>query len=133
METMTDEMTRAELKERLDRGEPIVVVDVREPQEYQINRIAGSTLIPLGELPQRYQELDQNAAIVCQCKSGDAQREGDRVPAVDWLQERPEPGGRHPRLDRSGRPEPAEVLRAEVTWCRRNLLRVSVIPWQTRT
>jgi molybdopterin/thiamine biosynthesis adenylyltransferase/rhodanese-related sulfurtransferase len=70
VETTTDEMTPKELKERLDRGEPIVVVDVREPQEYQINRIAGSTLIPLGELPQRYQELDQAAAIVCQCKSG---------------------------------------------------------------
>ena len=66
----TDEMTPRELKERLDRGEPIVIVDVREPQEYQINRIAGSRLIPLGELPQRYEELDQNAAIVCQCKSG---------------------------------------------------------------
>jgi sulfur-carrier protein adenylyltransferase/sulfurtransferase len=68
--TISDEMTSVELKERLDRGEPIVVVDVREPQEYQINRIPGSVLIPLGELPQRYQELDQNAAIVCQCKSG---------------------------------------------------------------
>jgi molybdopterin/thiamine biosynthesis adenylyltransferase/rhodanese-related sulfurtransferase/molybdopterin converting factor small subunit len=66
----TDDMTPRELKERLDRGEPIVVVDVREPQEYQINRIPGSRLIPLGELPQRYEELDQNAAIVCQCKSG---------------------------------------------------------------
>jgi sulfur-carrier protein adenylyltransferase/sulfurtransferase len=70
VEIISDEMTPRELKERLDRGEPIVVVDVREPQEYQINRIPGSTLIPLGELPQRYQELDQNAAIVCQCKSG---------------------------------------------------------------
>jgi molybdopterin/thiamine biosynthesis adenylyltransferase/rhodanese-related sulfurtransferase/molybdopterin converting factor small subunit len=69
-ETVTDEMTPRELKERLDRGEPIVVVDVREPQEYQINRIAGSTLIPLGELPQRYEELNRDAAIVCQCKSG---------------------------------------------------------------
>ena len=68
--TTTDDITPRELKERLDRGEPIVVVDVREPQEYQINRIAGSKLIPLGELPQRYEELDQNAAIVCQCKSG---------------------------------------------------------------
>jgi adenylyltransferase/sulfurtransferase len=67
---VTDEMTARELKERLDRGEPIVVVDVREPQEYQINRIPGSTLIPLGELPQRYEELDPDAAIVCQCKSG---------------------------------------------------------------
>ncbi len=69
-ETIADDMTPRELKERLDRAEPIVVVDVREQQEYQINRIAGSTLIPLGELPQRYEELDANAAIVCHCKSG---------------------------------------------------------------
>jgi adenylyltransferase/sulfurtransferase len=67
---ITDDMQPRELKERLDRGEPIVIVDVREPQEYQINRIPGSRLIPLGELPQRYEELDPNAAIVCQCKSG---------------------------------------------------------------
>jgi adenylyltransferase/sulfurtransferase len=67
---VTDEMTSRELKERLDRGEPIVIVDVREPQEYQINRIPASKLIPLGELPQRYDELDHDAAIVCQCKSG---------------------------------------------------------------
>jgi adenylyltransferase/sulfurtransferase len=67
---ISDDMTARELKERLDRGEPIVIVDVREPQEYQINRIEGSKLIPLGELPQRFEELDQNAAIVCQCKSG---------------------------------------------------------------
>jgi adenylyltransferase/sulfurtransferase len=69
-ETITDDMQPRELKERLDGGEPIVIVDVREPQEYQINRIPGSRLIPLGELPQRYEELDENAAIVCQCKSG---------------------------------------------------------------
>jgi molybdopterin/thiamine biosynthesis adenylyltransferase/rhodanese-related sulfurtransferase/molybdopterin converting factor small subunit len=69
-DVVTDDMTPRELKERLDRGEPILVVDVREPQEYQINRIPGSTLIPLGELPQRYEELDRDAAIVCQCKSG---------------------------------------------------------------
>jgi len=69
-EAITDEMQPRELKERLDRGEPLVIVDVREPQEYQINRIEGSTLIPLGELPQRYEELDPNAAIVMQCRSG---------------------------------------------------------------
>jgi molybdopterin/thiamine biosynthesis adenylyltransferase/rhodanese-related sulfurtransferase/molybdopterin converting factor small subunit len=69
-DVVTDDMTAVELKQRLDQGEPIVIVDVREPQEYQINRIAGSTLIPLGELPQRYEELDRDAAIVCQCKSG---------------------------------------------------------------
>jgi adenylyltransferase/sulfurtransferase len=69
-ETITDDMQPRELKERLDRGEAIVIVDVREPQEYQINKIPGSKLIPLGELPQRYEELDPNAAVVMQCKSG---------------------------------------------------------------
>lgn len=69
-ESITDDMQPRELKQLLDRGEPIVIVDVREPQEYQINRIEGSKLIPLGELPQRYEELDPNAAIVMQCKSG---------------------------------------------------------------
>jgi adenylyltransferase/sulfurtransferase len=64
------DMMPIELKRRLDAGEPVVVLDVREPQEYQINRIQGSVLIPLGELPQRYQELDPKASIVCQCKSG---------------------------------------------------------------
>lgn len=69
--TMTDEVTPRDLKTELDGGATLVVVDVREPQEYQINRIPGSVLIPLGELPQRYEaELDRNAAIVCQCKSG---------------------------------------------------------------
>lgn len=68
--TMADEVTAKDLKQELDAGTPVVIVDVREPQEYQINRIAGSVLIPLGELPQRYEELDPKAAIVCQCKSG---------------------------------------------------------------
>jgi adenylyltransferase/sulfurtransferase len=59
-----------ELKTELDGGAPVVVLDVREPQEYQINRIPGSVLIPLGDLPKRYVELDPNASIVTQCKSG---------------------------------------------------------------
>jgi adenylyltransferase/sulfurtransferase len=68
--TSSDALTSKELKAELDRGEPIVIVDVREPQEYQINRLPGSTLIPLGDLPKRYVELDPNANIVTQCKSG---------------------------------------------------------------
>jgi adenylyltransferase/sulfurtransferase len=64
------EITSTELKGRLDRGEPLVILDVREPQEYQINRIQGSVLIPLGELPQRYKELDSSQEIIAQCKSG---------------------------------------------------------------
>lgn len=68
--TGADALTSLELKAELDRGEPLIVLDVREPQEYQINRIPGSILIPLGDLPKRYVELDPNANIVSQCKSG---------------------------------------------------------------
>ena len=68
--TNADALTSRELKAELDRGDDIVIVDVREPQEFQINRLPGSILIPLGELPKRYVELDPNANLVMQCKSG---------------------------------------------------------------
>jgi adenylyltransferase/sulfurtransferase len=63
-------MTARELKRRLDAGDRPVIVDVREPVEYQICRIPGSVLIPLGELPMRLGELDRRTDIVLQCKSG---------------------------------------------------------------
>src|SRR5690606_1216435 len=66
----TDEITVTELKARMDRGDDVFVLDVREPHEYEINRIPGSTLIPLGELPERFTELDANREIITQCKSG---------------------------------------------------------------
>jgi adenylyltransferase/sulfurtransferase len=59
-----------EVKRKLDRGDNFVLIDVREPHEYQIARIPGSKLIPLGELPKRLSELDSNADIVAHCKSG---------------------------------------------------------------
>jgi len=64
------EITAVELKQRLDRGDTLKIVDVREPNEYQINRIAGSQLIPLGDIPKRYAELNKGDEIVVQCKSG---------------------------------------------------------------
>src|SRR6266571_4074708 len=64
------EITSVELKQRLDRGEQLRIVDVREPNEYQINRIAGSRLIPLGDVPKRYGELNPDEEIVVHCKSG---------------------------------------------------------------
>ncbi len=68
---MSNDLSPLELKAALDRGDKLVLVDVREPQEYQINRIPGSVLIPLGEVPRRYAELgDQNGLVVTQCKSG---------------------------------------------------------------
>jgi adenylyltransferase/sulfurtransferase len=64
------ETTAGELKSRIDRGEDLVILDVREPQEFQICRIPGSILIPLGDLPKRVQELDPDRDMVVHCKSG---------------------------------------------------------------
>ena len=74
------EITAVELKQRLDRGDDLTIVDVREPNEYQINRISGSTLIPLGDIPKRYSELDPSDEIVVQCKVG-----GRSARAADFL------------------------------------------------
>jgi MoaD family protein len=74
------EITPVELKKRLDAGDDLVIVDVREPNEFQINRIQGSVLIPLGELPSRYRELDPDREIVLQCKMG-----GRSAKAQDFL------------------------------------------------
>jgi sulfur-carrier protein adenylyltransferase/sulfurtransferase len=59
-----------ELKVKLDRGDRFTLIDVREPYEYQIARIPGAKLIPLGELPKRLKELDPEAEIVAHCRSG---------------------------------------------------------------
>ena len=58
-----------ELKRRLEAGENIYILDVREPHEYQICNIGGH-LIPLGDLPKRVHELDSSREIVVHCKSG---------------------------------------------------------------
>ncbi len=64
------EMTVEELKRRLDRGEELFILDVRNPEEFQICRIPGSTLLPLPSLPQRFAELDREREMVVHCKSG---------------------------------------------------------------
>jgi adenylyltransferase/sulfurtransferase len=63
------QMSVTELKQKLDAGEDVFILDVREPYEYQIAQIGGH-LIPLGELPNRLGELDTAKNIVVQCKSG---------------------------------------------------------------
>jgi sulfur-carrier protein adenylyltransferase/sulfurtransferase len=67
--TSVPEMTPRELKQRLDRGDDIFILDVREPHEYQICNINGY-LLPLGDLPKRVHELDSSREIVAQCRSG---------------------------------------------------------------
>ena len=63
------EIQPEELKRRLDSGDDIFVLDVREPHEYQICNIGGH-LIPLGDLPNRVNELDTSREIVAHCKGG---------------------------------------------------------------
>jgi len=64
------ETTVEELKRRLDKNDRIFILDVRNPEEFQICRIPGSTLLPLPELPRRFQELNPDQEIIIHCKSG---------------------------------------------------------------
>jgi adenylyltransferase/sulfurtransferase len=69
VETSVPEIQVEELKRRLDAGDNIFVLDVREPHEYQICNMGGH-LIPLGDLPKRVNELDTSREIVAHCRSG---------------------------------------------------------------
>lgn len=69
-ETMVPTITAVELKAKQVRGDRFVLVDVREPFEFDICSIPGARLIPLGELAARMSELDSADEIVLQCKSG---------------------------------------------------------------
>jgi adenylyltransferase/sulfurtransferase len=64
------EIEVTEVKEKMDRGDNFVLIDVREPHEYQICNIPGAKLVPLGEIGKRLDEFDKNADIVIHCKSG---------------------------------------------------------------
>jgi sulfur-carrier protein adenylyltransferase/sulfurtransferase len=74
------EITVEELKQKLDNGDNVNVLDVREPHEYEVANI-GAKLIPLGELPERLVELDQDENFVIHCKTG-----GRSARAVQLLQ-----------------------------------------------
>jgi sulfur-carrier protein adenylyltransferase/sulfurtransferase len=63
-------MSPHELKRRMDAGEPFKLIDVREPFEYEIARIDGAKLIPLGEIAERLDELEPKQPIVVHCHSG---------------------------------------------------------------
>ena len=78
--SMTD-ISVEELKQRLDRGDNLFVLDVREPHEYQICNLGGH-LIPLNDLPKRVGELDPSKEIVVHCKMG-----GRSAKAADFLRQ----------------------------------------------
>ncbi|HEU5033419.1 MAG TPA: adenylyltransferase/sulfurtransferase MoeZ [Mycobacteriales bacterium] len=63
-------LTATELKALMDSGSDFLLVDVREPAEWEIVRIPGAVLIPKGELPSKLSELPQDKPIIAYCKSG---------------------------------------------------------------
>lgn len=67
-------LNATELSEKLKDGKQVLVVDVRQPEEYREGHIAGSKLIPLGEFSQRVNELPKNKEIICVCASGSRSR-----------------------------------------------------------
>jgi rhodanese-related sulfurtransferase len=64
------EITPLEVKQRLDRGEKLLVVDVREPWEYAHCRIENALHIPMGAIPANLQKLDIEDDVVCYCHHG---------------------------------------------------------------
>ena len=72
-------VTVQELKRKMDAGEALTLIDVREPWEYDIAQIIGSRLIPLGELEERLTELPREGMLVIQCHSGGRSEHGARL------------------------------------------------------
>jgi rhodanese-related sulfurtransferase len=63
-------LNAADAKARIDSKQPLVILDVRQPDEYRAGHIAGAKLIPLNELPRRVSELPEDTDILCVCRSG---------------------------------------------------------------
>jgi len=80
-ETTMEEITVTELKQRMDQGDDLQIIDVREPHEFDIGRIPNSTLIPLGQVLNRQNEIDPNRETVVHCKMG-----GRSARAIEALQ-----------------------------------------------
>lgn len=75
-------ITASELKELMDSGADIQLIDVRQPDEYAFAKIDGAKLIPLGEIIRRMNELDEKRETVIHCKMG-----GRSARAIEALQQ----------------------------------------------
>ncbi len=78
--SLNDSVTPKELSEEIKSGKKLLLLDVREPHEYEIAHLEGSKLVPLGELPARVKDLDSSEEIVCYCHTG-----GRSAQATDFL------------------------------------------------
>jgi rhodanese-related sulfurtransferase len=68
------ELPPQQVKQRLEAGEALRLLDVREPWECAIVALPGSIQIPMGEIPTRWQELDADSEIIVVCKAGSRSR-----------------------------------------------------------
>jgi rhodanese-related sulfurtransferase len=68
--TLTQDLGPAELRRRLEAGEPLQLVDVREEPEFAASRLAGARLISLGGIERHAAELDRSRPVVLICRSG---------------------------------------------------------------
>ncbi len=75
------ETTATELKQKLDNGENVQLIDVRQPDEYAFAKIEGAKLIPLGDIMRRMDEIDESKETVIHCKAG-----GRSAKAIEFLQ-----------------------------------------------
>jgi rhodanese-related sulfurtransferase len=64
------QITPADTKARMDRGESMLLVDVREPWETQLCKIEGALLMPMGTIPTNFQKLDVEGEVICYCHHG---------------------------------------------------------------
>ena len=80
---MDYEITPDEVKQKLDAGQSMALIDVREPWEFEVSRIAGAKLMPMGDVPSRaHQELDPDEHIVVFCHHGVRS-----MHVVNWLRQ----------------------------------------------
>ncbi|NJL94387.1 MAG: rhodanese-like domain-containing protein [Anaerolineae bacterium] len=78
-------MTPQQLKQYLDAGDPVVVIDVRNPWELEISQMAFARLIVLDELPERMDEIPKDQMVVLVCRSGGrSQMAGDFLATQGW-------------------------------------------------
>ncbi len=106
------EVTTQDIQQRIDAGEPLMLIDVREPEEFAITRIEGATLIPMGEIPASLQQLearaDEDIDRVLPPRS--TQPECGALAACAGPVGLSEHGRRYRRVERTGRPVGAAVL-----------------------
>ncbi len=79
---MIEEISATDLKKRIDAGDDIQLIDVRQPDENAFAKISGARLIPLGEILKRIDEIDPKRETVIHCKMG-----GRSAKAIEMMQQ----------------------------------------------